>query len=114
MSDTDHPNHPNNPKIVALTERYQALGHAVQTGVAYDTTSEAHMRDQLRANKHLRTGVNMRAVDNAALVDLLVEKGVFTRLEYAEKLVQFAENEVRSYEEKLKAAHGGKTEITLR
>lgn len=75
-------------------QRYLAACHAIQTGVAFE-----HSRGSEDGTpKHLRTGVNIAMCDHAALVKLLIAKGLFT---------DEAEEEVKRYEERL----GGK--VTL-
>lgn len=96
-----------------LTDRwayYFALGHAVQSGVAYDLERDA----KSGTPKHLRTGLNLSKVEHGALVALLMAKGVFTEREYVEQLIVLAEQEVREYETKLTAHYGGRTQIKLR
>jgi len=46
----------------------------------------------------LRTGVNMALVDCAALAKLLLEKQVFTEVEYYEALAEATEAEQHRYE----------------
>ena len=81
---------------------YFELCHAMQSGVAskmnYDPTETEP--------KHLRVGVNSALVSNGALVQLLIDKGVFTQDEYMEKLTEYMEREVKNYEEDLWAHFG--------
>lgn len=90
---------------------YEDACHAMQTGVLYDKDSECNMVDMNRALKHLRVGINSTLVDSAALVRLLIKKGLFTREEYAEELRLEMCREVDRYEDKL--AKGGQR-VTLR
>lgn len=83
--------------IEQLWLRYRGLCHAVQTGVQFEQTRGS----QDGSPKHLRTGVNMSKCDHAALVRLLVAKGVFTDLEYITELVLEAEREVKRYEDRI-------------
>lgn len=48
--------------------------------------------------KHLRVGVNTSKVDQSALVKLLINKGIFTEIEYEEALADAMEAEKRRYE----------------
>lgn len=81
----------------AAVERYNAACHAIQTGVALE-----HARGGRDGSpKHLRVGINLRAVDHAALVRLLIDRGVFTQLEYFEALADQAEIEKADYEQRL-------------
>ena len=78
-------------------QRYFNASHAIQTGVAY----EHNHGSQDGSPKHLRTGINMRAVDHAALITLLVSKGIFTLEEYSAVLAAEAEAEKKRYEERI-------------
>lgn len=77
--------------------RYVIATHAMQSGVALlmqqgsDETSP----------KHLRVGVNAAMCEHAALVELLVEKGVLTKDEYLKAIADEMETEQARYEEKL-------------
>ncbi len=88
-------------------ERYLALCHAMQTGVAY----EMERHPQPTQPKHLRVGVNTAMVEHAALVDLLIRKGLLTRDEYFDMLLVAMEREVHLYEQRLAQEYGAK--ITL-
>ena len=79
-------------------QRYEAAHHAVQSGVAFLISagdSNSH------TPKMLRTGINMRAVEHAALVRLLMKKGLITELEYMEALADEAEREVQRLQKDL-------------
>lgn len=87
-------------------ERYSRAAHAVQTGVlmAIQTGLEPigdEGERNIRAHKHLRTGVNSALVDSAAIGRLLVEKGIITREEYLRAVADAMEDEVRRYEKML-------------
>lgn len=93
-------NQPLNAKEKELLLRYRELVHAVQSGIAAS-------KDKTDWEpKHLRVGVNMSKVDHAALVNLLIAKGIFTREEYFEELVKMAENEVDMYRAEIARQHG--------
>lgn len=87
--------------IKQLKTRYFQLAHAMQTGVAammnYDKDSTSP--------KHLRVGVNSAMVNDMALVQLLVAKGVITEEEYFSALVVQMGEEVDRYKAEL-AKHG--------
>lgn len=94
-------------KLLDTYKRYRALMHKMQAGVAmwlnYDKTSGEP--------KHLLVGNNARAVDHAALVSLMIKKGVFTEQEYADSLCAEGEKEVETWERKLSEKMN--TKITL-
>ena len=76
---------------------YEEAAHAMQSAVAY----EMNKRSAPTEPKHLRVGVNVAMCDHAALVFLLVEKGVITEEEYLEAIRQSMNNEVHRYEQAL-------------
>ena len=89
-------------------ERYEAAAHAVQTGVAYDLERDPSSGTP----KHLRVGVNLAMVNDAALTRLLVEKGIITESEYAKAVADETEREAARYEALLRAVYGAN--VTLR
>jgi hypothetical protein len=87
---------------------YESALHAIQTGVKFD--------HELGSNdgtpKHLRVGIASAMVNDAALVRLLVKKGLFTHEEYLEELRLEACREVDRYEARIAQATG--RTVTLR
>ncbi len=87
-------------------KRYIDLLHAVQSGIAammnYGNETDP---------KHLRVGVNSAMINDAALVELLIVKGIITREEYLIELVKQTEFEKQRYEVRLEKILGHK--ITL-
>lgn len=90
-------------ELEALNARYLAAMHAVQSGVAMDLQHDPASGTP----KHLRVGVNSALVNQAALVRLLITKGLITEMEYMTALAEEAEAEQRRYEELLSKRHGG-------
>lgn len=85
-----------------VTARYYAALHAMQTGVKMLREVDPGDGDTGECSpKHLRVGVNSSLQSVGALVELLIEKGVLTELEYFTKLANSAEADVRSYEQRL-------------
>lgn len=78
----------------ALSNRYLAALHAIQSGIAYMINSNPSIVDP----KHLRVGIDSALVNDAATARLLIAKGVFTSEEYYEELVLEAEREVKRSE----------------
>lgn len=74
-------------------KRYQELLHAMQTGVQ----TKMNYEDKDTQPKHLRVGINAAMSDHAALVYLLVRKGLITEEEYFDSMIEFMEREVESY-----------------
>lgn len=83
-------------------ERYNAACHAMQSGVAV----ELGIDGTSGTPKHLRTGVNSAMVNNQAMVELLIEKGVITHKEFFDKLADCMEAEAKAYEKRL-SDHAG-------
>lgn len=81
-----------------LSVKLAELMHAVQSGVAYSMNIPG---DKACEPKHLRVGVNASLIDTAAIADLLIQKGIFTKEEYLESLCKFAQNDVDTYEKEL-------------
>jgi hypothetical protein len=90
------------------TDRYRAACHAMQTGVATETEYD----DFSIVPKHLRVGVNTAMCDHAALVRLLVSKGVITYDEYFKETADEMEREVERYKTRINK-HFGTDNITL-
>lgn len=88
-------------------ERYRALVHALQTGVAY----EMELNPKPTEPKHLRVGINSAMVEHSALVDLLIRKGLLTLDEYFDALLVAMEREVHQYQQRLAEHYGA--DITL-
>src|SRR5579862_2888775 len=95
------------PEIEKDLDRIHAAMHAVQSGVAMDQADDPHGE----SFKHLRVGVNSALVNNAAVAQLLMDKGIFTEAEYFASLANEAEKEKLRYEALLSQRHGAN--ITL-
>jgi hypothetical protein len=70
-------------------DRYLAALHAMQTGVAF----KMHRDPGETSPKHLRVGVNSAMVEYAALVKLLIAKGIITEDEHYAALADAMEAE---------------------
>lgn len=98
--------------IAEYQRRYRAAAHAMQSGVGYkmqhdigDTTP-----------KHLRVGVNSAMVEHAALVEMLVDKGILTWTDYYRALAEGMEAEKQRYQTWLNDFYdgrGGGVRVTL-
>lgn len=92
----------------AKLDRYYALAHAMQSGVAmmmnYDPT--------VTEPKHLRVGINEALLEQSALGELLIAKGLITEDEYMDAMIAGLEKEVRRYEETI-SFHLGGAKVTL-
>lgn len=86
-------------RIEAAKRRWFRASHSMQAGVA--ACLEIPELSKQGEPKHLRVGVNNAMVDNAALVKLLVDKGLITDVEYFEAIADAMEREKASYEERL-------------
>lgn len=89
------------------TMTYHEAVHAVQSGVLQMQHVEAQQgkgeNESSTGGKHLRTGLNLAMCDHAALVGLLIHKGLFTQEEYIEAIRIAAIDEVETYENKLRS-----------
>jgi hypothetical protein len=97
-------------------QRYLELMHAMQTGVGYDIEAEPlsprYLPQEIhRAIKHLRVGINSALLQQAAISELLVAKGIITHDEYLDKLIEKVEQEVASYEQRLSERFGSSIKL---
>lgn len=90
-------------KLDAGWARYTQAAGAVQAGV----NAKLALGDSAGATaKLLRAGVDNALVQNSALQNALVEKGIFTMLEIATINADAMETEVRRYEQELTTISG--------
>jgi hypothetical protein len=93
-----------------MNSRYLAAAHAMQSGVAMEMTHDP----KSGTPKDLRVGVNSAMVDHAALVRVLIAKGIFTTEEYELAVTEEMEREVQRYEDRLNDRFGTGGRITLK
>ena len=88
---------------MSFIEEYAAAAHTMQTGVGFELAQEyPHLSDEaLKVIKHLRVGINSAMVEHAALVHVLVSRGVMSLAEYETELVSQMQQEVERYEKRL-------------
>lgn len=82
----------------AAYERYVVAAHKIQTAIAWALGHGSNAGTP----KHLRVGLDLRASDQKALVELLIAKGIITGDEYVEAIADAAENEAEAQEEELR------------
>ena len=80
-------------ELKRLADELEVLQHAMQTGVGMKMAYSGRETTP----KYLRVGINADMVFHGALVKLLVDKGVLTKLEYYTAIVEAMRNEVDSY-----------------
>ena len=80
---------------MATKEEYVGNVHAMQSAVA----AKMAIDPAETTPKHLRVGVNSAMCDQAALVQLLVAKGVITIEEYGDAITQEMAREVERYKQ---------------
>lgn len=73
-----------------VKERYDAAVHAVQSAIAFMMNYGYKGTEP----KHLRVGIHSALVNDAALADILIKKGIITQEEYAESVMEWMEKEV--------------------
>lgn len=86
----------NGLDIIDLGLDYFDACHGMQTGVKHNLACGGKSGEP----KHLRVGINSAMSDAGALASLLIEKGLFTADEYAERIRLFMNNELAEYERK--------------
>lgn len=94
-------------RVEKAVARYKTATHAMQSGVAVKQGLDP--TDTLP--KHLRVGVNAAMVEQAALVRLLIDKGLVTEAEYVEALADKMEAEVESYKKWLQERTGAEIHL---
>jgi hypothetical protein len=77
-------------------DRYHAACHAMQSGVAM--RMEQELGGGATAPKHLRVGINSAMVETSTIVQILIDRGLLTELEWYERLADAMEAEVQTYE----------------
>lgn len=80
------------------TREYLALAHALQSGVQAEMA--ARLNDA-STPKHLRVGVDSALVQSSVIVQLLIDLGLITRADWAERLRDGMRAEVERYEQRL-------------
>lgn len=104
-------------KLRTAEERYQKALRAMHRAVLYSVvhgtaaaggSTQPAIADSHEASpKHLLIGVNSALIDGAAIVALLVRKGVFSQVEFVEELAAQAEAEVARYHRRYPALAAG-------
>jgi hypothetical protein len=99
---------PEEQELALLTEEYHYLAACMQTGVKFkDEFSKKRGRKNNELEpKHLRVGLNSNAVEHSALADLLIQKGIITKVEYFRALVKAMARERESYTKDVKDISG--------
>lgn len=92
-------------KPVDLT--YEQACHAMQSGVAFEMERDPKPTEP----KHLRVGVNSALVNDEALVQLLIAKGIITQDEYLEALRVAMNEEVDRYQSRIERRYGLSVEL---
>lgn len=88
---------------------YEKLLHAMQSGVAMMMNYNPKETEP----KHLRVGINAALCDHAALVNLLINKGVISDKEYIQVITDEMADEVERYKKAIKIHLGTDKEINL-
>lgn len=77
-------------KLNDLGLSYEEAAHGVQSAIAFDIGKGGKAAEP----KHMRVGIDMSKADMLGLVTLLIEKGVFTEVEYIEAMRLAANHEL--------------------
>lgn len=80
---------------VDLGLSYEDALHGVQTAIQFELDTKA---SQTTEPKHLRVGIDSAHISDAAIVRLLLKKGVITQAELDESLRIQANDELAHYE----------------
>lgn len=85
-----------------FVQLYNAAMHKIQSIIAFRITRG----DTLASPKHLRVGVDSALVSNEALVRLLAKKGLITRDEYMDSLLECTVEEADREEARAREEYG--------
>ena len=77
--------------------RYEAALHAVQSATAFRIARG----DTIASPKHMRVGIDSTKAEMGGLATLLIEKGIFTELEYFRAMALAMEREKELNEKEL-------------
>lgn len=91
--------------VEQIWDEYLALCHAMQSGVAAMMNYDPDATNP----KHLRVGVNNAMVETGAIAELLMSKGIITKLEFYTALRDKMREEVESYRLQISHHLGGKS-----
>lgn len=85
---------------------YPKLCHALQSGVAATVSLDENdtsitVSSRAHGGKMLRTGINMAMVEQGAIWQLLLDKGIITEDEMRQALIDGLSKEVLNYETEL-------------
>jgi hypothetical protein len=86
--------------------KYSKLMHAMQSGVAHLQELDGGVESGETSPKNFRVALNSAQVETAALVQLLVDKGVFDPMEFEKMLFSMLETEIKKYERSIAAKRG--------
>ena len=99
-----------------LLETLELLTRQMQSGVAFTEQArweQSGIHPVLASElKHLRVGINSAMSANAAIADLLIEKGIITGEDYIRACIKRMQDEVDRYTEAVRKQYPG-TSITL-
>ncbi len=87
---------------MTFDEKYNALLHAMQTGIAYTLEKDFSSGTP----KHLRVGVNSAMVEAGVICKILIDKGIITLEEYQERVLEGLQKEVDMYEREISEHYG--------
>jgi len=87
--------------------RYAKLMHGLQSGVAMMQNYDGGVASGETSPKKLRTDLGSTSAETSALISLLIDKGVFTTLEFEARLFEMLEGEIKKYERSLTAKANG-------
>lgn len=87
--------------------KYHDYAHAMQSGVAMEMGYD----DSSVTPKHLRVGINSAMVNDEAIAQLLMDKGIITKDEYEEAITAAMKREKERYEKRLTERFGRKISL---
>lgn len=100
-------------KMRDLGLSHDEAAHGVQSAIKYELEQRG-WRGNENEWKHLRVGIDLRAAEAGGLAALLIEKGIFTKAEYLERMRLAANEELARYMEHLQKTYGLSPTVSFR
>lgn len=94
-------------RFIELHGQYIGHGHGVQSGIAM----RMELDPTFATPKDIRVGLDTSKADMGGLVNLLIQKGVFTDVEYMEAIVASMKQEKERWEADLSERLGGRAVV---
>jgi hypothetical protein len=102
MENTQAEQLPQEKSLEEVKKDYRRNAHRMQAGVAYKMNYDSSETSP----KHLRVGINSALSDQAALAELLIQKGIISQDEYVRAIAGQMKKEADNYELEIQSKLG--------